>query len=187
MRDTLFNFNEGYANYECLRSEGGDVRLLSYQSGHNTAYLVPDPGEKYLPPGNAVDERCGSLHKKTAMRAFFDQYLKGEPGAADAVPTKPCLSIAKDDAVLVNQVMTLQSGGATAVDVPATRVTAGTGLDQPVAVDLGITGAQGSSVVAGIPHLKVTVQAAPNSTGEPILFVGLGQKHNAAPGSLGPD
>jgi ABC-2 type transport system ATP-binding protein len=183
MRDTLFNFNEGYANYECLRSEGGDVRLLTYQSGHNTAYLVPDPGEKYLPPGNAIDERCGSLHKKTAMRAFFDQYLKGEPGAADAVPTKPCLSIAKDDAVLVNQVMTQQSGGATMVDVPATRVTAGTGLDQPVAVDLGITGAQGSSVVAGIPHLKVTVQAAPNSTGEPILFVGLGQKHNAAPGA----
>ncbi len=123
MRDTLFNFNEGYANYECLRSEGGDVRLLTYQSGHNTAYLVPDPGEKYLPPGNAIDERCGSLHKKTAMRAFFDQYLKGEPGAAAAVPTKPCLSIAKDDAVLVSQVMTVQSGGATAVDVPATRVT----------------------------------------------------------------
>ncbi len=50
-------------------------------------------------------------------------------------------------------------------------------------MDLGITGAQGSSVVAGIPHLKVTVQAAPNSTGEPILFVGLGQKRNAAPGA----
>jgi ABC-2 type transport system ATP-binding protein len=115
------------------------------------------------------------------MLAFFEQYLKEVPGAANAVPSKPCLSIAKDDAVLVNQVMTFKSGGATAIDVPATHVTAGIGLDQPVAVDLGITGAQGSSVVAGIPHVQLKVRAAPDSTGEPILYVGLGQKHSAAP------
>lgn len=181
MRDTLFNFSEGYANYQCLRREGGDVRLLSYQSGHNAAHIVPDPGEAYLPPGNVYDGKCGSLHLTTAIGAFFAQYLKGVPGAANVVPTKPCLSIAKDDAVLVNQVMTLQSGGATSVDVPATQVIAGTGLDQAVAVDLGIVGAQGSSVVAGIPHVKLSVNAAPNSAGEPILFVGLGQKRKAAP------
>jgi ABC-2 type transport system ATP-binding protein len=181
MRDTLFNFSEGYANFQCLRQEGGDVRLLSYQSGHNAAHLVPDPGEAYLPQGNVYDGRCGSLHLTTAIGAFFAQYLKGVPGAADVIPTKPCLSIAKDDAVLVNQVMTMQTGGATAVKVPATKVIAGAGLDVPVAVDLGITGAQGSSVVAGIPHLRLTVQAAPDSAGEPILFVGLGQQHKAAP------
>ena len=181
MRDTLFNFNEGYANYQCLGSEGGDVRLLSYQSGHNDAHVVPDPGEAYLPHRNALDRRCGSLHLRTAMRAFFDQYLKDVPGGADSVPTKTCLSIAKDDAVLVSQVMTLQSGGATVVDVPATLVMPGTGLDQPVAVDLGIAGAHGSSVVAGIPHLRLTVHAVPESAGEPTLFVGLGQKRNAAP------
>ena len=181
MRDTLFNFSEGYANFQCLRQEGGDVRLLSYQSGHNAAHLVPDPGEAYLPQGNVYDGRCGSLHLTTAIGAFFAQYLKGVPGAADVVPTKPCLSIAKDDAVLVNQVMTMQTGGATAVKVPATKVIAGASLDVPVAVDLGITGTQGSSVVAGIPHLRLTVQAAPDSAGEPILFVGLGQQHKAAP------
>ena len=181
MRDTLFNLSEGYANFQCLRQEGGDVRLLSYQSGHNAAHLVPDPGEAYLPQGNVYDGRCGSLHLTTAIGAFFAQYLKGVPGAADVVPTKPCLSIAKDDAVLVNQVMTMQTGGATAVKVPATKVIAGASLDVPVAVDLGITGAQGSSVVAGIPHLRLTVQAAPDSAGEPILFVGLGQQHKAAP------
>ncbi len=181
MRDTLFNFNEAYANYQCLVSEGGDVRLLSYQNGHNDAYVVPDPGEAYLPPGNVLDHGCGRLDSTAAMLAFFDQYLRDVPGGADAVPTKPCLSIAKSDAVLVSQVMTMQSGGATMIDVPATRVVAGAGLDQPVAVDLGITGAQGSSVVAGIPHLQLTVDAAPDSAGEPILFVGLGQKHHAAP------
>ena len=181
MRDTLFNFNEGYANYRCLESEGGDVRLLSYQSGHNTAYVVPDPGEAYLPPGNAQDRRCGSLYLGTAIRMFFDQYLKGVPGAADGVPTRPCLSIAKDDAVLVRQIMTLQGGGETAVKVPATRIVAGTGLDRPISVDLGIVGAPESSVVAGIPHLRLTVHGAPDAAGEPIIFVGLGQKHISAP------
>jgi ABC-2 type transport system ATP-binding protein len=183
MRDTLFNFNEGYANYQCLQSEGGDVRLLSYQSGHNAVHLVPDPGEAYMPPGNEYDGRCGSLDLVTAMLAFFDQYLKDTPGAAAAVPRKPCLSIAKDDAVLVSQIMTMQSGGATAVDVRETKAIAGTALDRPVAVDLGISGAQGSSVVAGIPHLQLQVRAAPDSVGEPILFVGLGQTRNAAPGT----
>jgi ABC-2 type transport system ATP-binding protein len=182
MRDTLFNFTEGYANYVCLKAGGGDVRLLSYQSGHNAANLVPDPGVAYLPPGNAFDGRCGSLHLTTAIGAFFEQYLKGVPGAADAVPTQPCLSIAKDDAVLVGEIMTKQSGGATAVDVRATKVTAGTGLDKAVAIELGIAGAQGSSVVAGIPHLHLNVQRAPDATGEPILFVGLGQTRNDAPG-----
>jgi ABC-2 type transport system ATP-binding protein len=183
MRDTLFNFNEGYANYRCLQSEGGDVRLLSYQSGHNAVRLVPDPGEAYMPPGNEFDGRCGSLGLVTAMLAFFEQYLKDTPDAAAAVPRKTCLSIAKDDAVLVRQVMTMQSGGATAVDVPETHAVAGTGLDKPVAVEFGVTGAQGSSVVAGIPHLQLKVRAAPDSVGEPILFVGLGQTHKTAPGT----
>ena len=181
MRDTLFNFNEGYANYQCLRSEGGDVRLLSYQSGHNAVHVVPDPGEAYLPPGNEYDGRCGSLDMVTAMLAFFDQYLKDTPGAAAAVPRKTCLSIAKNDAVLVSQVMTRQSGGATAVDVSETKVVAGTGVDRPVAVDLGVSGVQGSSVVAGIPHLQLKVRAAPHSAGEPVLFVGLGQTRKTAP------
>jgi ABC-2 type transport system ATP-binding protein len=183
MRDTLFNFSEGYSNYRCLQNEGGDVRLLSYQSGHNAVHLVPDPGEDYMPPGNEFDGRCGSLDLVTAMLAFFDQYLKDTPGAAATVPRKPCLSIAKDDAVLVSQIMTMQSGGATAVDVRETKAIAGTALDRPVAVDLGISGAQGSSVVAGIPHLQLQVRAAPDSVGEPILFVGLGQTRNAAPGT----
>src|SRR3546814_7652409 len=33
-RDTLFNFNDGLHNYECLHALGGDVRLLTHQTGH---------------------------------------------------------------------------------------------------------------------------------------------------------
>src|SRR5690606_14102103 len=33
-KDTLFNFNDGLRNYECMKARGGDVRLLTHQSGH---------------------------------------------------------------------------------------------------------------------------------------------------------
>jgi ABC-2 type transport system ATP-binding protein len=184
MRDTLFDFSQAYANYQCLRREGGDVRLLSYQAGHNQFQVAPDPGQIYQPLLEAFDKTCGSLDVYTATLAFFKQYLQGVPGAANAVPTRPCLSIEKGDWVLVNQIMTQQGGGETEVDIPATNVIAGlTGADlAPVAVDLGIVGAKDTSVVGGIPHLQLTVQAAPGSIGEPTLFVGLGQTHNGVPG-----
>ena len=65
VRDTLFNFNNGYHNYSCLQRAGGDVRLLSYQAGHNSALdgtvpLVPDPYVTlFYPAGDSVDSRCG--------------------------------------------------------------------------------------------------------------------------------
>ncbi|MDX1598322.1 MAG: CocE/NonD family hydrolase, partial [Marinobacter sp.] len=34
MKDTLFNFNDAWRNFECLQSRGGDVRLLTHQTGH---------------------------------------------------------------------------------------------------------------------------------------------------------
>ena len=181
MRDTLFNFNEGYANYQCLRSEGGDVRLLSYQSGHNAAHLVPDPGEAYLPPGNAFDGRCGSLafedRDAGVLRPIPQGRARRSRRSADQALPVDCEGRCGAGQPGHDLAERRRDGGRRARDPRY----AGTGLDQPVAVDLGITGAQGSSVVAGIPHLKLKVQAAPNSAGEPILFVGLGQKHNAAP------
>jgi len=181
MRDTLFPFNEGYANYQCLKREGGDVRLLSYQSGHNVAGLVPDPGVAYMPEGNAMDGSCGSLHLFAALPAFLAENLLGIPGAANAIPKGACFSIAKDDGVVVAEVMTRENG-ATAATVPATQVVAGTNMDQPIAIELGITGALGTSVIAGIPHVQLNVQAVAGQEGEPILFLGLGQTHNSAPG-----
>lgn len=185
VRDTLFNYSEGYANYQCLKGEGGDVRFLSFQAGHNSLQIVPDVGNKlYFPPANELDTSCGSINVNAATVAFFAQYLQGVAGAADkVVPSKPCLSIAKGDGVLVDQIMTAQTGGLSVVDIPTTTVVAGVGLDVPVSVDLGITGAAASSVVGGIPHLKVTVQPMiPGAPGEPIIFVGLGQTHHGVPG-----
>jgi ABC-2 type transport system ATP-binding protein len=182
-RDTLFTFNNAYNNYQCLASEGGDVRLLSYQYGHNALQVVPDPGVLlYQPAGDFLDTNCGNINVDTATIAFFDEYLKGIPGAANAaIPTKPCLSLTKGDGVLVDSVMTGHSG--TEVVIPATIVVAGGPIDVPVAVPLNITAGANGDVIGGIPRLEVDVEDLVAGTpGEPIIFVGIGQTHNGVPG-----
>ncbi|MGH8541530.1 MAG: alpha/beta hydrolase family protein [Stenotrophobium sp.] len=189
MRDTLFNYSEGYANYQCLKAQGGDVRLLSYQSGHNTLQVVPDPGEAlYQPPGDDLQSNCGHLNVNDATLAFFNQYLKGMPDAASKLPKQVCLSLSGSDAVLVDQVMTQVSGLEKMAPVPATNVVAGV-ADAPMQVDLGITSGANGDVIGGIPHLTVNITdptgaLATASGGDPIIFFGIGQIRVADPNTV---
>ena len=180
-RDTLFNFNNAYQNYQCLKEQGGDVRLLTYQSGHNTLQAVPDPGQVFQPtPLVALDSSCGGLTIGDARLAFFNQHLKGISGAADSIPTKPCLSLTQGDAVLVDNVTTGHSGRA--VDIPTTNLVAGV-MEIPIPVDLGITAGNKGDVIGGIPRLEVDVASVlAGLPGEPIIFVGIGQMRASLPG-----
>ena len=188
MRDTLFTFNSAYENFQCFKAAGGDVRLLSYQSGHNTLQVVPDAGNAlYENVGaaqgsvNELDSRCGTLDVEVARMAFFEQYLKGVPGAADKViPTKPCFSITKGDGVLVDNITTGKAGKEVAI--PATNVVAGAQANIATAIPLNIPRLAGQ-VVAGIPFAELTVTKANASLpGEPILLLGLGRTRNGVPG-----
>ena len=181
MRDTLFDFNEGLANYQCLKATGGDVRLLTTQIGHNALNAVADPGAVMQPVGNALDGHCGSLDTTAATLAFFDEYLKGVKGAANLVlPSQPCLSLTRGDAVLVDSVTSGRAGHLSTL--PATLVVAG-GTGSPMAIDLGIT-ANGGDVVGGIPHLEITVsKLSMQATGNPVLLVGLGQARRGTSGT----
>ncbi|MES2908776.1 MAG: CocE/NonD family hydrolase [Pseudomonadota bacterium] len=180
-RDTLFNFNNAYENYQCLKAQGGDVRLLTYQSGHNALQVVPDPGQLFQPtPAVAFDSSCGSLSVGAARLAFFNQHLKGMPGAADKIPSKNCLSLTAGDAVLVDQVTTGKAGRA--VDIPATNLVAGV-LELPIPVDLGITAGAEGDVIGGIPRLEVDVAPVVDGLpGEPIIFAGIGHMRANIPG-----
>jgi ABC-2 type transport system ATP-binding protein len=177
MRDTVFNLNEAYNNYSCLKAQGGDVRLLTHQIGHNSLLVVPDPGAAlYQPPGDFLSNKCGTLDIDAATLAFFDEHLKGIHGAASKIPTQICLSIAGSDAVLVDQLTTGHSG--TQATVPATTLIAGV-PDVPVAADLGITADSQGDVVGGIPRLEVDVQPVTAGVpGEPIIFAGIGIQHS---------
>jgi len=185
VRDTLFDFNGAYANYQCLKRAGGDVRLLSYQAGHNSIGLIPDPGvTAFFPSGDANDSRCGStLNEDAAQLMWFDRYLKNKSSAAAAIPTQPCISLAAGDAITLPEVPTRTSGHRlTTFNVGTLTTVAGANVDVPAAVALYTASASGA-VEAGIPHATLDVAAVGGvAAGTPIVFVGVGQMHAAHPG-----
>jgi ABC-2 type transport system ATP-binding protein len=189
VRDTLFNFDNGYRNYSCVQRAGGDVRLLSYQAGHNSALdgtvpIVPDPYVTlFYPAGDSVDSRCGStLNEDAAQLAWFNQYLKMQPGAASIVPTQPCISLSEGDAVTLPAVPTFTSGPAeTPYNIGALDVIAGAAPDVPMATTLYTAGPQGD-VEVGIPHVQMSVSGLGGvTTASPIIYIGLGIKHTSNP------
>ncbi|MDB5095219.1 MAG: hypothetical protein JWO85_3320 [Candidatus Eremiobacteraeota bacterium] len=185
VRDTLFDFSGAYRNYTCLQRAGGDVRLLSYQAGHNSLGIVPDTGATlYYPSGDSSDSRCGAtLNEDAAQLMWFNRYLKGQTSATAAIPTDPCISLSAGDAITLPAVPTATSGPPlTAFDVGSLAVVAGANVDVPAAVGLYTAGANGA-VVAGIPHVTFQVAAIGGvAAGIPIVFVGLGQMHASNPG-----
>lgn len=184
MRDTLFNLNEAALNYACLRDLGGDVRLMTYQSGHNTLQAVPDPGQAYQPPGSTVASLCGTLSYETAMVAFFAEHLKGEVGAIAAanVPSEVCLSLAGEDALVLADVPV----GTTTIELPESITITGPPGDAVTVVPLGIVAGDAGDVFGGIPRLTVLLENAvdpADTASDAILFFGIGHKRAAGAGA----
>lgn len=131
IRDTLFNFNEGWANYLGYKALGGDVRLMSHESGHilpGTQTLLGQLGPLNDAVGGLVGllntigislpdlqtpsgpGSCGGLSKDDAVLAFINEKLKpadAQPADAavkaglDRLRSEVCLSLAPDKAVWV--------------------------------------------------------------------------------------
>ncbi|HCS26257.1 MAG TPA: hypothetical protein DIW43_02315 [Spongiibacteraceae bacterium] len=175
MRDTVFVFNDGFYNAKCLQEQGGDVRFLTYHIGHE----VVDVGNDLFQPSNDLPQnRCGSLDKNTASFAFFQEHLKGIEGAADVIPRKPCMSLSVTDAVLVDDVSRGKTGRKFVL--PATRAVPG--VAQPVVIDLGYTAGSEGEVIAGIPHLQISIDSLSTATpGDEILIFGLGHMRSTTP------
>ncbi|MBI3171428.1 MAG: hypothetical protein HYZ32_02425 [Hydrocarboniphaga effusa] len=131
-RDTLFNFNDGFNNYNCLKARGGDVRLLTHQSGHIVGAsaagvgggVIPVPAtvpgvEGPLDPLYAVatvpgfqdpggSRACGTINLDDAQFAWFEEKLNGKAGEVDKVistGSDVCLSLAQDDHVAVREII----------------------------------------------------------------------------------
>ncbi|MAY35178.1 MAG: hypothetical protein CMN84_03655, partial [Spongiibacteraceae bacterium] len=120
-RDTLFNFNDAWWNYQCLRDRGGDVRLLTHQSGHNLNGTINgleggrDPsGEVWPRTGGAIAQmfqestgngNCGAIDRDEATKAWFDEKLKGLTASDLLANTQDqlCISLDDDDAVQIPQ------------------------------------------------------------------------------------
>ena len=201
-RDSLFNFNEAYHNYQCLKQAGGDVRLLSYPFGHH--YLEPsiglvEEGANDVPTfvgalsgissgDSAVAGSCGDIDVKAATLAWFNEKLKGIGNADDVITSghKVCMSLTYNDAVTRD---TVPIGGVQRpVQTPlGTPVPALTGLAGAVPTLVPLGTLQQDAVLAGIPTLDVSMdlpfgeycqQTTDPVTGtgtcDAILFAGLG-------------
>lgn len=181
--DTLFNVTEAFDNYRCLRERGGDVRLLTHQTGH----VLPLGAEALAGEsvGDALDalsglvavpefqgpagaNACGGIDRQAATLAWFDAKLKDRPAElAATVPTGDsiCLSLADGDAVAVSEVPVGGEDLPFATDLPAVSGVIGAatsvlGPDLPGgigAVELTTIGDEGA-VLGGQPtfHLEVT-------------------------------
>lgn len=175
MRDTLFNFNESYRNYRCLRAAGGDVRLMTHQSGH----IVDAPTYQ----GASGPFACGAVAIRDAQMAWFKQKLLREPlttAESALLDDGICLSLAPDDAFYVRPELDL-IGGQTFAIAPTSGIVIGSAADRmrPTTIPIATVGSAGA-VLGGIPLAQLSVAhpspAAP-PTADPIIFVGLGVQH----------
>lgn len=176
-RDTLFNFTEAWRNYECFKDLGGDVRLFSYQGGHNSLQVVPDPGALLNETVGALDFSCGAINADVATIAWFNEHLKDQAGAADAVlGSQPiCYSLSPGDAVFQDRVIAGEEGRL--FEVPETATLAGVNR-LPSIIPLH-TAPAGGEILAGIPQVELTLDA-PTLAGlvdldNVIVFVGTGR------------
>ncbi len=188
VQDTLFNYNNGYANYQCLKKSGGDVRFLSHQSGHILPLSVSTVP---LPPGSdlqtALDPfyaainipefqgpsgatACGNINVQDANFAWFEEKLQGKSGAVDKVVTTGsdfCVSIADGDAIQMREIK--HGGQSFDIDGSVPQFNSVTGIvgsllggavrEKLLSVQPLYTAPAGGRVMAGIPTLSMKVNA----------------------------
>ncbi len=199
-RDTLFDVNDGVGNYECLKGLGGDVRLLTHQSGHilplslGTVGLADplDPFYQALTFPGFQDQggtrSCGSLNLDDVQFAWFQEKLLGLGGKVDAVLTTGhdvCVSLAEGDAI---EVRDLKRGGEKiAIDSSTPQLNSALGVvgallgngarEALLANQTLATVGNGGAILAGIPRLEVQIDPLTGaSTGDPIFFLAIGHR-----------
>lgn len=184
--DTLFNFNEAANSYDCLKELGGDVRLLTHQTGHILPVsLETVPGGEQLKQftdalvrapefqGPGGSRTCGSLNLDNVTFAWFEAKLHGDKDALDnALPigNDVCLSLEEGDAIASE---TIPRGGKSfELDMETSALNGAFGILGSLAnADLSeqllqsqslYTTPEGGAVLAGIPRLKITIERLVN-------------------------
>lgn len=181
VRDTLFNLNDGANNYNCLKARGGDVRLLTHESGHILPVgISAAPGaEEGLDPFYAAltlpgfqdagsSRNCGSINLDDAQFAWFEEKLQGRGKADDVIRSgnKVCLSLGAGDAVTMPNVPTGGTEFVLGADMPQFSsalgiggALLGNGAREALLATLPLyTAPAGGAVLAGIPTLSLQME-----------------------------
>lgn len=189
-RDTLFNFNDAANSYDCLKNLGGDVRLLTHQTGHILPLSLGTAGlEDPLDPFYAAltlpgfqdaggTQTCGSLNLYEVTFAWFEEKLRGQTGAIDAamgLGDNICLSLAEGDAIAVDAITSGGENHDLEMETPALSGTLGAlgatlgseARERLLQTQSIYTAPAGGAILAGIPTLSVDIQ--PLTTDLPAL------------------
>lgn len=152
MRDTLFNFNDGWNNFQAYKAIGGDVRLMTHESGHilpGTQTILAQAG----PLGSVVNQittqlngaglssvelqqpaganACGTLDRFDLTLAFLNEKLNppnevvsaaAVVAGLDKLKSQVCLSLADKKAAWVNVDQIDDKNLVKAVPIPATML-----------------------------------------------------------------
>lgn len=182
MRDTFFEVNDALENLRCIQATGGDVRLLTHETGHIlpvSITAVPGNLEEALDPffvalnppnfqdADRIGQRfCGSINLLDVQFAWFEEKLQGKTGAVDAVlPTGNdiCWSLSVDDAIVVHQVK--RGGRQFAVGGSTPQLNSALGIAGSVlgnsareallATQMLFTAPRGGSILAGVPMMDI--------------------------------
>ncbi|MES3039687.1 MAG: CocE/NonD family hydrolase [Pseudomonadota bacterium] len=182
IRDTLFNFNEGWDNFKAYLALGGDVRLFTHETGHllpGTQTVLGQAG----PLGEGINQitaqlqagglstpelqqlagssACGTTNREDTQLAFINEKLSPPNAVAvsaaaldplERLKTKVCLSLADKQAAWVGFDQIDNKNLVKAVAIPATT------LPVPNSV-LGLTSLLQPTFIplAGLPAARRTV------------------------------
>jgi len=152
IRDTLFNFNDGWDNFKAYRALGGDVRLFTHETGHllpGTQTVLGQAGPlgaginqitaqlqggglstpELQQPAGGPD--CGVVNREDTQLAFLNEKLSPPNAVAvsaaalsrlEMLKTKVCLSLADKQAVWVDFDQIDNKNLVKAVAIPATTI-----------------------------------------------------------------
>jgi len=152
IRDTLFNFNDGWDNFKAYRALGGDVRLFTHETGHllpGTQTVLGQAGPlgaginqvtaqlqggglstpELQQPAGGPD--CGVVNREDTQLAFLNEKLSPPNAVAvsaaalsrlEMLKTKVCLSLADKQAVWVDFDQIDNKNLVKAVAIPATTL-----------------------------------------------------------------
>jgi len=178
IRDTLFNFNDAWWNFQCLSERaagsGHEVRLLTHESGHIISNFIGETPEPIYFQALAGKFACGARTQRSATIDWFNDKLRGQAPAADlSGPNEICVSLADDDAVNIPVAEFKARRSANDATVPAfsafnnlalANVPNGVaaqaahvlGQDVNIVPLLSVSDSKGL-IIAGIPQLDITV------------------------------
>lgn len=182
IRDTLFNFNDGWNNFKAYQALGGDVRFFTHETGHllpGTQTVLSQAG----PLGDGINQittqlqagglstpelqqpaggpDCGTANREDTQLAFINEKLSppnAVPVSAAALSnlerlkTKVCLSLADKKAAWVDFDQIDNKNLVKAVAIPATTLPVPNSL-------LGLSSLLQPTFIplAGLPAMRRTV------------------------------